>query len=95
MPTINRDNVSIYVETLFALARDARAQGRPEALDFIKGYLVGLVPASALQGFLDDLIPIKPDQSKPPKPNGNGGSSLVLNPVPDKPLSPAGLAVKW
>ena len=94
MQTIDHDNVSLYCETLFALARDAWRQDRREAFDFVKSYLVGLVPSSALQAFCDDLAPVALDRSKP-RPNGHGGA-LVTNPVPDKPLSPVGgLAVKW
>jgi hypothetical protein len=95
MIELKRENVSIYVETLFALARDARLQGQLEAYGFIRSYLVGLVPRSALEAFEDSLgASPRLDTSRPkPKPNGN---SMVPNPVPDKPLSPVGgLAVKW
>jgi hypothetical protein len=100
---INHDNISVYTETLFALARDAWRKGRLDAFDFIRGYLVGLVPSCALDAFINDLDPDHStnvrtwplDDSKPPKPNGSGGS-LVTNPVPDKPLAPVGgLIANW
>jgi hypothetical protein len=96
MIEIDRTTVSIYVETLFALARDAWNQDDKAVYAFVRSYLVGLVPSSALDGFENGLgASLKLDTSKPkPKPNGNGGA-LVTNPVPDKPLSPSGLAVKW
>lgn len=88
MTDIRHETISIYTETLFALARDAWVQGKPEAFFFVKGYLVGLVPSNALDAFLADLdaTPRPPPQRDAP--NGNGGA-LVTNPVPPPELPPA------
>lgn len=82
MRDINHDNIGIYVETLFALARDAWLQGRQEAFDFVRGYLVGLVPSSALDAFIDGLPPPFTKQVDASRPAGSDGGSRVSNPVP-------------
>lgn len=98
---IDQSNIGVYIETLFALARDAWRQGRLDAFEFIRGYLIGLVPSVALDAFIDSLDPDHKtnvrtwplDDSKPPKPNGNGGT-LVTNPKPPPPLPPAPMRVR-
>lgn len=89
MTEIDHDNVSIYVETLFALARDAWKRGHPEAFDFIKGYLVGLVPSSALDAFIAELDPNHGTSLRAYRPAGPYGGSLVPNPVTPPKLPPS------
>lgn len=58
-PLQSQNDVAIYVDTLFMLARDAWRHGRSETFQFItERYLTGLVPAAALQAFITDLEPI-------------------------------------
>lgn len=89
MPEITRENVSIYTETLFNLARDAWLQGQPEAYFFTRGYLVGLVPSAALDAFEQALgaIPAAP-KPKPVKLD-DGGGATVTNPTPKPSVPPA------
>lgn len=49
------EHVQVYTETLYALARDARAQRNDAALAFIGGYLKNLVPEKMLEVFRDEL----------------------------------------
>src|SRR5258707_418744 len=86
MTEIDHENVSIYVETLFALARDAWEQDRLEAFDFIKSYLVGLVPGNALNAFVDGLKPSPMTVIK--QASTYNGGSLVTNPSPPPRLPP-------
>ena len=95
----DKQQVSIYVETLFQLSRDAWRKGRMDAFDFISSHLVGLVPASALDGFMAELDPdhgtnvrARLDTSKPTG-NGNGGT-LIPVPKPPPPLPPANFQVR-
>lgn len=87
MTEIDKDNMAIYVQTLFALARDAWRQDRLEAFEFIKGYLVGLVPGNALQAFVDGLEPSPITQIK--RSANNNGGATVTNPVTPPRLPPA------
>lgn len=95
MTEIDHQNVSIYTETLFALARDAWKRGHPEAFDFIKGYLVGLVPSSALDAFIAELDPNHGTSLRAYKPAQPYGGVLVPKPVPPptQPPSPTRLTL--
>lgn len=54
----NNEQVQIYVDTLYMLARDAWRAGKLDTFEFIaKGYLAGLVTAKALQDFLNEIDP--------------------------------------
>ncbi len=55
MLQLTHENVTIYVETLCALARDARAERNDGALEFVGRYLKTLLPASALEAFREEL----------------------------------------
>jgi hypothetical protein len=91
MTEIDRENIAIYIETLFTLARDAWRQGRTETFDWlVKGYLTGLVPASALAAFVADMDPNHGTnvRARVLPHDGNGGT-LVTNPVPPPRLPPA------
>lgn len=85
------EQVTIYVETLFGLARDSFKQGKLEAFEFIAERLHGLVPKSAFDGFISGLEPNHGTNVRARverKPRKNDGGDAVTNPVPNKPLSP-------
>ena len=93
MRDIDEATIAVYTSTLFALARDAWEQGNVVAFDFVKSYLVGLVPSSALQSFCDELAPSVPMQLRRDTSRPSGGAT-VSNPKPPPPLPPEPFRVR-
>lgn len=90
MIEMTRDNVQIYVETLMALARDAHARGNREALKFVGGYLVNLVPEHRLESFRDEL-------RRSSKVDVDGGTTIVApsSPLPIRPVDGAAVSITF
>jgi len=61
----NQEHLRIYVDTLHALARDAHHTGNTAARDFIRGYLVGLVPDVERESF---DVQLSVESAAPPPP---------------------------
>jgi hypothetical protein len=69
----SKQEVDIYVSTLFALARDARKQNKDEAYLFIAKYLHGLVPDADIDAmhdecYLNKVAPPAPPPAPKPEP---------------------------